>query len=354
MRIAIVAVLPLLLASLTAHASGADARGVCSDDVPARMRAVLIDGYGGPERLRLDTIPVPDLRAGEVLVRVSAASVNSIDWLVRDGEFRPESDAFPMILGRDISGVVVGLGPDSGGWKCGDRVVAFLDDSRQGGYAEYVPASSGDLAHAPRGLGALEAAAFPLVATTAWQALVDHGELVAGERVLIHGGAGGVGSIAVQIAKRRGAIVVATASARNHDYLRSLGADEVIDYTTQRFEEVAGKVDLVFDTVGGDTLTRSFDVLGAGGRLVSITERPPQERCRTERIACSAFNAESDPATLQRLATWFGDGTLRINVEASYPLARAAEAQERNRARRTRGKIVLEVGDDAGFEPRSR
>jgi NADPH:quinone reductase-like Zn-dependent oxidoreductase len=323
------------------------AAGACPDTLPETMRAIRIAGYGGPDKLTLDTIPVPKPGPGEVLVQVSAASVNPIDWKLREGFAKSWWPLdLPAVLGRDIAGTVVAVGSGAGSWKCGDAVVASLSSSGQGGYAEFVPIGTGDLATKPANLTWREAAAYPLVALTAWQAVVQSGKVKQGERVLVHGGAGGVGAMAVQIAKLQGAHVITTASARNHDYVKSIGADEAIDYKATAFEDVVKDADVVIDTVGGDTLKRSPKVLKRGGRLVSIAGRLPPEECAAVQITCASERL-SGSGTLETISGLFAQGRLRINIDAAFPLAKAAEAQELNRAGHTRGKIVLDVRDDA-------
>lgn len=337
------AVLALASGAPLAHAAACDAV------LPDTMQAVRLHDYGGADQLALETVARPAPRAGEVLLRVRYASVNPIDWKLREGLVRDWWPlAFPAIPGRDVSGEVVAIGEGVDGLACGDVVAGFLGRAPdtaagRGGYAQFVALDARDAVPRPATLDDAQAAAFPLVAVTAWAAVVDAGRVQAGERVLVHGGAGGVGSLAVQIAKARGAHVITTASARNHDFVRSLGADEAIDYRQVKFEDVVKDVDLVVDTVGGDTLARSPRVLRDGGRLVSIAGMPPADCGR--RIACppDAGGAEADRRALREVAAMFAQGTLRIHVDARFPLAEAGAAQEKNREGHTRGKIVLEV-----------
>ena len=336
-------ILALALAALGTAAHAAE----CAK-VPDTMRAIQLVDYGGPDKLQAATIPVAAPKAGEVLVEVHAASVNPIDWKLREGQGKGWWPLeLPAILGRDVSGVVVGVGPGVEGWRCGDEVVAFLGAAPHGGYAEYVPVDVGSLARKPKSLTFTEAGAYPLVAMTAWQATVDAGGVKAGERVLVHGGAGGVGSMAVQIAKARGAHVIATASARNHEYLKSIGVDEAIDYRTQRFEDVVEDVDLVVDTVGGDTLERSPAVVKRGGRIVSVAGRAPQAACEAGGIECKGVRAAPAAESLAEIGRLIDAGKIDVHVDATFPLARAADAQELNREGHTRGKIVLVVREDA-------
>jgi NADPH:quinone reductase-like Zn-dependent oxidoreductase len=338
------------VAALAMVSAGALAQAAeCDVEPPATMRAVRLHEYGGPDRLELDDVPRPVAAPGEVLLRVRYASINPIDWKLREGLVRNWWPlALPAVLGRDVSGDVVQVGEGVSGIGCGDAVAAFLGRAPEaaagrGGYAEYVAVDARDVVRKPGNIDYAQAAAFPLVAVTAWAALVDAGQVQAGERVLVHGGAGGVGSMAVQIAKAKGAHVIATASARNHEFVKSLGAEQAIDYRNVQFETVLKDVDLVIDTVGGDTLARSPRVLRDGGRLVSIAGRPPAECGR--RIACPTDrdSAGQDERAMRELAAMIEAGALRIHVDEVFPLERAGEAQERNREGHTRGKIVLEV-----------
>ena len=237
----------------------------------SHARAVRIERFGGPEVVDLADIAVPALAAGEVLVRTAIASVNPVDWKIAEGQYPPlGEDKLPIVLGRDLSGTVVAVGAGADA-KIGDRVCAFIDTDR-GAQSTLVVLKPGEAVAVPEGVSFEDAGAVPLAAMTAWQGLFDHGGLEAGQSVLIHGGAGGVGHIAVQLAKWKGAHVIATASGKDLDFVRSLGADQVVDYKTERFEDVAHDIDMVYDTQGGETQDRSFGVLRKGGILVSTLD----------------------------------------------------------------------------------
>src|SRR4030095_2549148 len=225
------------------------------------MKAVVIHQYGGPEVLKYEDVPRPEPQADQIVVRVIAAGVNPVDGMIRSGMFANEKRAFPIILGGDIAGVVEKVGSKITKFKVGDPVFAYVSLDNSGGYAQYALVTEREAAPKPKSLTYVEAAAVPIVALTAWEALVDTAKLSAGQTVLIHGGSGGVGSFAIQIAKARGAKVIATASTANQDFLKQLGADVPIDYTKQKFEDVAKDVDVVLDSIGRDTLAAYYGVV---------------------------------------------------------------------------------------------
>src|SRR6266576_1826034 len=229
------------------------------------MKAVVIHEYGGPEVLKYEDIPRPEPKDDQLLIRVIAAGVNPVDGMIRSGMFAKEGNrAFPIILGGDVAGVVEKVGRKITKFKVGDPVFAYVSLDNSGGYAQYALVTEHEAAPKPNSLTYVEAAAVPVVALTAWQALIDTAKLSHGQTVLIHGGSGGVGTFAIQIAKARDAKVIATASTANQDLLKGLGADVVIDYTKQKFEDVAKDVDVVLDSVGKDTLARSYGVVRKG------------------------------------------------------------------------------------------
>lgn len=291
----------------------------------------------------MEDLPKPEPAAGEVLVKVEAASVNPVDYKIRSGEFKPVGLHIPLTLGRDVSGVVEQVGEGVSDVQVGDEVYALLDRDH-GGYAEYAIATRGGLAAKPRSIDHLHAAAVPLAATTAWQGLFDHGKLQAGERVLIHGAAGGVGHFAVQFAKDRGAYVMATARIDNHDLLLKLGADEVIDYRTERFEDRARDIDLVLDLVAGDAQARSWNVLREGGRLVSTLQPPSHDEAERHHATGEVFMAEPNGGELAEIAQLIDEGKVSVFVQRTLPLAEVRAAHEQLEHEHVRGKLVLEVG----------
>src|SRR5258705_10320017 len=257
------------------------------------MKAIRIHRYGGPEVLQYENAPRPKPQDDEVLVRVHAAGVNPIDWKVREGhmkDFWPHK--FPLILGWDLSGVVEELGRGVSRFKIGDEVYSIPDPTRNGAYADYIVVRESELALKPNSLHHIRAAAVPLAALTAWQSLFDTAQLQPGQRVLIHAGSGGVGHLAVQLAKWKGAYVFATASTKNQDLLRQLGVDKAIDYTQQRFEDVARNIDIVLDTIGGETQERSWSVLKKDGVLVSLVQPLHEEKAKKLGVGAAIIAAQ--------------------------------------------------------------
>jgi NADPH:quinone reductase-like Zn-dependent oxidoreductase len=307
------------------------------------MKAVRFHAFGGPEVLVHEDAPRPEAKEGEVLVRVHAASVNPVDWKVRSGAIKSLATKLPHVTGYDVSGVVEGVGPKVEGFAKGDPVYAYLSLQRGGGYAEYAAVPASELAKKPKSIDHVHAAAVPLAALTAWQALVDTAGLKQGQTVLVHAGAGGVGHFAVQIAKAKGAKVIATASEKNHAFLRELGADQVIDYRAQKFEEVARDVDVVLDSIGGDTLARSYAVVKKGGIVVSIVDSPSKAKCDELGIRGASILVKPSGKQLDELSGLIEAKKLKVEVSEVVPLAEAKRAHELSEAGHTRGKIVLEV-----------
>jgi NADPH:quinone reductase-like Zn-dependent oxidoreductase len=308
------------------------------------MKSVRMHNQGGPELLAYEDAPKPELQPGDALVRVVATSITKTeltwDETYTDCEGRPR---IPTIPGHEFAGIVDTLAPDTAGVRVGDAVYALASFCRNGSAAEYIAIRAADLAPKPRTLTFEQAAAVPLAGLTAWQALFDHAQIERGERVLIHAAAGGVGTYAVQLASWKGAEVIATASARNHDFLGELGASEVIDYTRERFEEKVEDVDVVLDSIGGETQERSWSVLRRGGILVSIVSPVPAEKAASLGVRGAFFIVEPNRTQLIELGHLIDAGTLRVVVGAVLPLASARDAFERGLAGHMRGKIVLQV-----------
>lgn len=308
------------------------------------MKAAAINAYGGPEVLKIIDVETPKPGPGEVLVEVRAASVNPVDWKMRQGllkDYFPVT--FPRILGRDMAGVVAGLGAGVAGFKIGDRVYAMNDAKKQGTLSEYMTIAPALLRPMPKTVDFVGAAALPLAFMTAWISLVKVGELKRGERILIHAAAGGVGSIAVQIAKHVGATVVATCSARNIDYVKGLGADEVVDYRATDFAEAVRDVDMVYETVGGTVYERSFKTLKPGGRLVWIRAEPPQGEALRPDVAVKLAIINPEPGLLDVLRDLVETGAIRPQPETVLPLAEASKALQLSQGGHARGKIVVKL-----------
>jgi NADPH:quinone reductase-like Zn-dependent oxidoreductase len=311
------------------------------------MKAIRIHNYGGPEILQYEDVPRPQPQAGEVLVRVHAAGVNPIDWKVREGHMKDFwHHKLPLILGWDLSGVVEELGRGASRFKIGAEVYSVPDPTRNGAYADYIVVRESELALKPNSLHHIRAAAVPLAALTAWQSLFDTAQLQPGQRVLIHGAAGGVGHFAVQLAKWKGAYVFATASTKNQELLRELGADETIDYTRQRFEDVARKIDIVLDPVGGDTQERSWQVLKKGGLLLSVVEPPSADKAKALGIQAAFVASHPNGAELAKIAELIDAGHLKPIVNRILPLSEARRAHELSQTGHTHGKIVLRVKEE--------
>lgn len=305
-----------------------------------KMNAILIHEYGGPEVLKLEEVDRPNPSAGEVLVSIHYAAVIPLDWKIRNGWMQnvyPKS--FPYIPGACVSGIVESVGPGVTEFNVGARVFGQVD----GAYAEYGIAKVNKLLKMPNGLSFEAAATIGAGADTAWRALFTEGELKAGQTVLIHAAAGGVGQFAVQLAKWKGAHVIGTASTANLDFVKALGADQVIDYTTTAFEDVIKEVDLVVDSVGGDTENRSWGVLKQGGILVSLTQPASQENAQKHGVTAKFNTKFPTYEDLQTIAQLIADGTIKAEIDSIFPLSQTNKALEKSEARHSRGRILLRL-----------
>ncbi len=313
------------------------------------MKAVRIHEYGGPEVLRYEDAPDPVIADDDVLVRVHAAGVNPVDWKIRQGSRRDRNERLPLILGWDVSGVVEKVGASVTRFAKGDAVYGRPDIARDGMYAELAAVRASELAKKPTSIDHVHAAAVPLTALTAWQSLFEAApgfqgaNLQAGQTVLVHAAAGGVGSFAVQLAKGRGARVIGTCSARNADYVRSLGADETVDYAKVRFEDVVKDMDAVMDYAGGDVGARSWGVLKKGGILVSITTRQDEAVANEHGVRTGYVFVQPSGTQLESIAKMIDEGKLAVLVSKVLPLSSAAEAHTESQGGHVRGKIVLRV-----------
>jgi len=314
--------------------------------LPPRMRAVRIHQFGGIEAIMYEEVPRTSPGEGQVLVRVKAAGVGPWDAWVRAGK-SALPQPLPLILGSDLSGVVEEVGPGVSGVRRGDDVFGVTNSQFTGAYAEYAVAEATMIAPKPRRLTYVEAASVPVVASTAWQMVFDHGQVNGTKRVLVHGAAGNVGAYAIQLARRAGAEVIATVLTRHLDYVRTLRADQVIDVQTTRFEERVKDVDVVIDTIGGETLDRSFEVLKSGGVLVSSVAMPDQDKAAQHRLRGVFFLVAVTSEGLTGIADLLDSGQLTTNVGEVLPLAEARLAHEMLAGKPHKaGKIVLAV--DAG------
>ncbi len=305
------------------------------------INAIQVHDYGNVDQLKLEQIPQPEPQEGEVLVRVYTAGVNPVDWKLRAGfmkAFWPST--FPYVPGAELAGVVEKVGPGVTLFQPGQEV---FGRSSQGSYAQYSRAPAHALALKPKTLSFEEAASIPVGATTAWQGIYDHGNLQAGQRVLILGGAGGVGVFAVQFARRIGAQVISTASTRNVDFVRSLGAESVIDYTKTRVEEEVHDVDLVFDTVGGEALASAWPTLKPGGTLVSIAGQPDEAKARELGVRAVRFSSQVNTELLRTFAQLIDHGQIKVVVGATFPLSEAGKAQALSQGGHGRGRIILQI-----------
>jgi NADPH:quinone reductase-like Zn-dependent oxidoreductase len=300
--------------------------------------------FGGPEVLQSDTVEPSGPDAGQILVSVRAASVNPVDFKIRSGKYPAvKNDRLPYTPGRDVSGTVLACGAQATRFKPGDDVFGIVN-IYGGGYAEQVVLDEDAVALKPARLDHVDAAAIPLAGQTAWQGLFRHGGLQPGQSVLIHGGSGGVGHFAVQFAKARGARVLTTVSTDNVEFARSLGADVVIDYKTQRFEDFASNLDMVFDLIDGETRERSWPLLRADGILVSTLTAPSQEAARKYNVRATRYTVEADGRELAEIATLVRDGVVRPHLQQSFALEAAAAAMAAVENGHTVGKVVLAVG----------
>jgi NADPH:quinone reductase-like Zn-dependent oxidoreductase len=299
--------------------------------------------FGGPDVLRADEVDESQPDASQVLISVRAASVNPVDFKIRNGQYPAvQEDRLPYTLGRDVSGIVLKCGAQATLFEIGDEVVGMVGIAG-GGYAQQVVLDQSAITRKPVEVDHLHAAAVPLAAQTAWQGLFRHGALQAGQSVLIHGGSGGVGHFAIQFAKARGARVLTTVSTRNVEFARSLGADVVIDYKKQRFEDVASDLDLVFDLIDGETRTRSWNLLKRGGALVSTLTEPSPAIAQQYGVRALRYTVEADGKELAEIMRMIAAGTVQAHVKKTYALAEASRALAVVEQGSTVGKVVLQV-----------
>jgi NADPH:quinone reductase-like Zn-dependent oxidoreductase len=306
------------------------------------MRAARVLRFGPPSVITNDDVPRPEPAPGQLLVRVKAAGVGKWDALIREG--KAQLQPLPLILGSELSGIVEGIGADVSGFKLGDEVYGATNEQFSGAYAEYAVPFAKKMAQKPNTLSFIEAASAPIVTVTAWQMLFDYARVTAGQTVLIHGAAGNVGAYAVQMAKQAGLHVVASAGSADLDYVRGLGAERVVDYKKERFEDSVSGVDVVLDTVGGDTQLRSLRVLKPGGILVSVVSPVPEPMQRRYGVRAAYFYVDVTTARLNKITELFHSRKLMTEVGSVLPLEEARIAHEMlGGAPHQRGKIVLSI-----------
>jgi len=302
------------------------------------MKAITIKEKGSFENIRVEDIERPAVQPDEILVRITAAGVNPVDWkAVLNGYF-----SMPLILGSDIAGVIESIGPDVKNYRPGDEIIGSLQWNKQSAFAEYVATKENYITHKPGNLSLKESAGIPLASLTAWQALFDHGQLKAGQKAVIHAGAGGVGLFALQFAKWRGAYVIATASERNIDFLKSVGADEVVDYTKYKLTDKVKDADMILDSIATpEVQLESFKVLKKGGRYISIAGSVRDELKKDFDIHTDRFLFISNPVQLKQIVQLIEQGKVRVFIDRTYPLIEAKEALIYLHKGRARGKVVL-------------
>lgn len=316
-----------------------------SADEKPMMKAVVAHEYGAPEVLKFEEVQRPEPNEDEALVRVIASSVNPADPLTLSGKYAREFGThLPLIPGYDLAGVVEKTGASVTKLKVGDAVYGY--PTFGGSWADYVTVKESEVAAKPKSLNFVESAAVPMGALTAWQSLVDVAKLQSGQTVLIHGGSGGVGSFAIQIAKARGAHVIATASTANQDLLKQLGADVAVDYTKTKFEDVAKDVDVVLDPVGKETLARSYGVVKKGGIVMSLVARPDPVELKKHEIHGAGISSHPDTEDLAEIAQLIDAGKIKPNVTQVLPMSEAIAAQQQAATHHTRGKVVLRIAND--------
>ena len=332
------------------------------------MKAFVLSRYGTTEPVRAAEVPQPEMRDDDVLVQVHAASINPVDFKIRDGDLKPLLPyKLPLIMGNDLAGTVIKCGPDVAGFTPGDDVYARVDKDRIGTFAEVIAVGERAVAKKPRGLDMVQAASVPLVGLTAWQALVEKARLQSGQKVLIHAGSGGVGSIAIQLAKHLGAAIATTTSTANVGWVKNLGADLVIDYKKEDFENIVRDYDVVFDTLGGETLEKSFQVVKPGGKVISVAGPPEPDfarqfglnwflrqairvlsfrvrwKARRRQVTYSFLFMEPSGSQLRELGSLIDSGAIRPIVDRVFPFQSTPEALAYVEEGHARGKVVVQV-----------
>ena len=308
------------------------------------MKAITVHSFGGPENMLVEEIQTPEPSAGEVLVKVFATSLNPVDFKVIAGERQHEFPVkLPFTPGNDVSGVIEKIGPEVQDFSAGDAVYGRADPTKNGTFAEYIVISANRISRKPISIDHIEAASVPLAGLTAWQCLFMHGKLQSDQKVLIHGGAGSVGAFAVQFAREKGSYVIATAGTNDITFVKQLGANEVIDYKNQAFDEMCNGIDLVMDLIGGETQRRSVSVLKIGGILISTQKIEFEAEAKNKDIYIAHFSTTSEPEDLQKIATLIDESKVKCTIKAVFSLEQVQEAVKSNKSKEGRGKIILQV-----------
>ncbi len=311
-----------------------------------KMKAIVITNYGKSEQLKEQEVPLPTIKNNQVLVELHATAVNPIDWKLREGYLKEKFDFdFPIILGWDAAGIVKQVGEEVTQFQVGDRVFARPATTANGTYAEYTAVDEKRLAKLPSSITFDEAAGVPLAGLTAWQCLVDFAKIKQGDNVLIHAGSGGVGSFAIQIAKYFGAYVATTASEKNEALVKELGADHLINYQTENFEEILSDYDIVVDTMGGDIQLKSFQILKEGGKLVSIAEPPDEDIARENGIVAGFLWLEENGKQLAEIAELLEEGKIKPTIGHTFPLTEEGlqKAHQLSETHHAKGKIIIKI-----------
>ena len=304
-----------------------------------KTKAVRIHTYGGSDRLHLEEFFLREIKTDEALVRIYAAAVNPVDWKIREGSYKNEEDQFPITMGQDYAGVIEKVGSDVKNFKVGDEVYGLVD----GSYAQYAIIPKSDLAHKPQSIDFVSAASVPLAALTAWQAVIDMAQVRSGQKVLIHGGNGGVGEFAIQFAKWRGAHVITTGRHKGADFLRGLGADEVIDYKIEKFEDRVRDVDVILDTIGGETQARSWGIMKKGGILINFIHEIDEAAAKKADVRTARIKMQYNPGELEKIGELIDQKVIRVHVAQVFSLEEAREAQDTNERGESHGKLVLKI-----------
>jgi NADPH:quinone reductase-like Zn-dependent oxidoreductase len=304
------------------------------------MKVIRIHSYGNSDQIKIEDVPRPSVQDDEVLVKIRDAGVNPVDWKIREGYLKEYIPAkFPLTLGQDFSGEVVETGKNVREFKKGDEVFGFA----RGAYAEYALTKPGKIARKPKSIDFVAAASIPTAGLTAWQIIEDVAQVMKDQRALVHGGAGGVGSFAVQLARLKTAHVIATASSKDKEYLKSLGVERTIDYKTENFEKLLKDVDVVVDLVGGETLERSYDVLTPGGILITTIGSIDEDLAKRKGIRSVEFFMKQEATGLAQLAALIEHGSVKPRISEVLPLDSAKQAQDLNQSGKSHGKLVLKV-----------